>query len=258
MRSTLTLVTVMVIAAPLVAQNVPPLRDVQTASYEAASVKPHDNTAAVAYASVLRSRPGEYHVVNITAAGLLQFTFRVRPYQLAGAPDWMLKDKWEVEIKAPGSSMRDQAGQILKVLEDRFKLRVHKETRELPIHTLTRTRPDALGYAITPPKSCPDGSMSGALANWWIKCGDWRFVVDYIGSYLDRPLDDRTGITGQYDVKLEWTPPALGTGPDSVPIAGDNISIFTAIRDQLGVKLDSGRGPVEMLVIDHIEPPDPN
>jgi uncharacterized protein (TIGR03435 family) len=79
----------------------------------------------------------------------------------------------------------------------------------------------------------------------------------YIGGYLDRPLADRTGITGKYDVTLEWTPPSIGT-PPSTPIAGGNLSIFTAIRDQLGVKIDAARGPVEVLVVDRIERPEPD
>ena len=100
--------------------------------------------------------------------------------------------------------------------------------------------------------------MSGQPTNWWMKCGDWRLVVGYSAGYLDRPLADRTGISGQYDVQLEWTPPALGTGPDRVPIAGDNISIFTALRDQIGVRIDSARGPLEVLVIDGVAKPEPH
>lgn len=261
MRSTLirtaTLTAGLTISTSVAAQNVSSLRDVQPAAYEVASVKPHDNSAGTAYASVQRSRPGEFHIVNTTALGLVQFIYGVRPYQVDGGPDWALKEKWEVQMTAPGTSMRDQAGQILKVLQDRFKLQLHKETRDLPIYALTRTRPDSLGYAVKPPTSCP-GSSSGRPDNWWMKCGDWRLVVSYLSGYLDRPLADRTGITGTYDVTLEWTPPPLGTGPEGVPIAGDNISIYTAIRDQLGVKIDSARGPVDVLVIDRLDRPEPD
>jgi uncharacterized protein (TIGR03435 family) len=257
MRPTLTLAAILVTTAILVAQNVPAIRTIEPLPYEVASVKPHDNRDGVTYALVRKSRGGQFDIVNTTFVGLLQYVYRVRPYQLVGAPDWATKDKWEVQMNAPGTSMRDQAGQILKVLQDRFKLVVHAETRELPIYTLTRTKADSLGYGVTPPTGCP-GSMSGRPDNWWMKCSDWSMVVTYIGGYLDRPLADRTGISGKYDVTIEWTPPPTGTGPDRVPIAGDNISIYTAIRDQLGVKIDPARGPVEVLVIDRVERPAPD
>jgi uncharacterized protein (TIGR03435 family) len=257
MRSMLMLVATIALTTTLAAQNVPAIRTIEPLAYEVASVKPHDNRDGVAYALVRKSRGGEFDIVNTTVAGLLQYVYRVRPYQLVSAPDWARTDTWEVQMNAPGTSMRDQAGQILKVLQDRFKLQVHAETRELPIYTLTRTKADSVGPAITPPTECP-GSISGRPDNWWMKCSDWSMVVSYIGGYLDRPLADRTGITGKYDAKIEWTPPPVGTGPDRVPIAGDNISIYTAIRNQLGVKIDPARGPVEVLVIDRVERPEPD
>src|SRR4051794_7719668 len=109
--------------------QVPGIRVVEPRPYEVVSVKPHDNAAGVAYTSILRSRPGQYHAVNTTVAILLQMVYGIRPYQVVGAPDWALKDRWEVQITAPGATMRDQAGQILKMLQDRFKLQVHTETR---------------------------------------------------------------------------------------------------------------------------------
>ena len=258
MRIALALLAALAVVGSAAAQNIPGIRVVEPKAYDVASVKPHDNADGVAYARVTQSRAGEFHIINVTALGLLQsFIYYVRPEQIAGAPEWFSKDKWEVQMRAPGTPINNQQGQILKVLQDRFKLRTHTETRDAPIYVLTRTKPDALGYAVTPPTGCP-GGMSGQLANWWMKCSDWRLVVNYLAGYLDRPLADRTGITGKFDVKLEWTPPPMGTGPDRVPIAGENISIFTAIRDQLGVKIDSARGPVEMLVIDQVERPEPD
>src|SRR5262245_47621062 len=109
MRSTLTLVAMVALTVPLVAQNVSPIRDVQPVAYEAASVKPHDNATGAAYASILRSRPGQYQVVNTTFTGLLQSVYGVRPCQLEGAPDWASKEKWELQFTAPGTTMRDQS-----------------------------------------------------------------------------------------------------------------------------------------------------
>jgi uncharacterized protein (TIGR03435 family) len=157
------------------------------------------------------------------------------------------------------------------LLEERFQLKVHRETKELPVFVLTVARsglkmqPTKEGSCLSPrdvpsqPGSTPCGPRrvrSGSPTT--IAIGGRGMTVPYIfggiiGNMLGGPVVDKTGLQGQFDFTLEWTPgginaPADATGP----------SIFTAVEEQLGLKLTSGKGPVEVIVIDHVERPSAN
>lgn len=241
------------------AQDVARLRQVTPIAYEAASVKPYDNVDGTPYGSVTGSRGGLFRASNITVLSLLNMVYGAPPDRIVGAPAWAATTRFAVNMTAPGSSMRDQPGQILKLLQDRFALQTHRETRDGSIYALTRLRQDRLGPGVTPvaDPACR-GGFSGAVNNWWAKCTPWAITAEFIAGHLDRPMADRTGLTGLYDVTLEYTPQPPTGMSGNAPVAGENISIFTAIRDQLGVKVDAARGPVEVIVIDQLERPEPD
>ena len=243
--------------------------------FEVATIKP--NKSGESGAS-LGPRPGGRLIgTNKTVRNLIRNAFNVQPYQIVGGPDWIEADRFDILAKAadadvdpdgriapPGMMLRLQA-----LLEDRFGMATHWETRELPAYALVRVSPASLGPRLkTHVGECsrPPGAAAppGAPA---MKCGTNVNMnaagakVTAIGITMEtfarnlsaaagRYVVDQSGLTGHYDLQLEFTPEqsADTTGP----------SLFTAMQEQLGLKLDSQRAPIEVLVIDRIEPPTPD
>jgi uncharacterized protein (TIGR03435 family) len=171
-----------------------------------------------------------------------------------------MSDHYDVTAKVPDAAALQDDPSFVKtrpllqsLLEDRFNLRVHRETRQLPIYALVRAKTGgALGPRLT--RSSIDCAKEAA------KCG-FRggpvgqiagnaipndILMQLLGNATDRIVVDRTGLEGPFDVDLEWSPDQTAT---------DKPSIFTAVQEQLGLKLESATGPVEVLVIDHVERP---
>jgi uncharacterized protein (TIGR03435 family) len=202
--------------------------------------------------------------------------------------------KAEGEIGPPISRDGPSRYQLLlrSLLEDRFKLKTHTEQREVPIYSLVRARADgSLGRELKPSTVDCDAVMAARKASGppappkpgeRPQCGarvtfgeiavgaqPLSELVSALVPNVGRIVVDRTGLTGKYDLYLKWTPDrilqrAAGTPADEpirvngVEIDRNGPSIFTALQEQLGLKLESGRGPVEALVIDHIERPSPD
>jgi uncharacterized protein (TIGR03435 family) len=203
--------------------------------------------------------------------------------EVLGGPAWADSDLYDINAKAAGSVTIGQTyGPMLQaLLEERFKLKVHKELREQPVYTLTvgkngsklkptsctQVEPDHMPPPLAPgqvaPKVCGRGSIQqrGGLA---VVESYGATLAYFAGSMLpntnalDRPVLDQTGLDGRFDIHLEYAPtnPAQAPGPTPPDPAG--ASIFTAVQEQLGLKLTAGKGPVAVLVIDHAERPTGN
>jgi uncharacterized protein (TIGR03435 family) len=176
---------------------------------------------------------------------------------ISGGPAWIDSDRWDIAAKAEGDLTAEQMMPMLQaLLEDRFKLKVHRETKEQQIYALAVA---SSGVKLQPLKegSCANNPRCGAIipgAN-----GPNR-TMDAVGMQMDmfvrvlslivaRPVIDKSGLTGPFDaIHLEYAFGMTDTGP----------SIFTSLHDQLGLKLESTKGPVEVLVIDHVEKPSAN
>ncbi len=207
--------------------------------------------------------------------------------QIVGGPSWIYSERFDVVAKAVGnppmSAFRDQARLMLRaVLADRFKLTLHHETRELPIYTLVIVRRDgkvgpqlrqsdaadcaAATKALDPaastgpdpnaPPPCGAGfSRQGYMA---ARAVIFSTFLTGLSSWTDRVVFDRTALTGSFDWDLQWRSEPLtadlpGAASDRPSAAG--VSLFTALQEQLGLKLESTKGPVDVLVIDHVEHP---
>lgn len=194
--------------------------------------------------------------------------------QTSGGPGWIDSDLYDIIAKAEGEPPLDQmAGPMLQaLLEDRFKLKMHRETREVPVYVLTPgkngVKPGALKEAascvpidLNHPEPAPDQPMPNFCDRQVFSSDGPNRIVDSYGrsmeslaggllsNNLDRPVIDKTGITGRFDFRLEFARNmADNTGT----------SIFTALQEQLGLKLTPDKGPVEVLVIDHVEKPSDN
>ena len=203
--------------------------------------------------------------------------------KFVGVPDWAKTEKYDIEAKVDPSDLealhglnREQRHLMLQdLLADRFKLQVHHETRELPIYALIvgkggpklkEAKPgDTYKNGLRDPFDGHTGpgvilrSKSG-LAGQAISISNLVIMLTQI---VGRTVEDKTGLTGEYDFTLNWAPEAaLAASPQtdtSGRLAEDvGPSIFTAIQEQLGLKLESTKGPSDVLVIDHVERPTPN
>jgi uncharacterized protein (TIGR03435 family) len=183
--------------------------------------------------------------------------------QLIGAPDWLLNEHYdivgktsaEVAALAPIEQFRTIPLLLKSLLEDRFNLKVHRETRTMPIYALTFARQDhALGPKMTPTSidctkpqqdmsKCQFNGAPGRVVAGWAEVST---LVNLLANSTEHIVVDRTRLEGRFDIDLEWSPDQTAT---------DKPSIFAAIQEQLGLKLEADRGPVSVVVVDHVERP---
>jgi uncharacterized protein (TIGR03435 family) len=262
--------------------------------FDATSVKP---SAPQERFQPMAFLPGRFSAASVPLRQVLLNAFRLRSFQLAGAPDW-LDDRFDITATVAGNPPVDQLQAMLRtLLVDRFGLVSHREMRDLPIYVLTIARTDGrLGTDLrrsgtdcapirlprgvpappppppsvgVPPSSgprdpndiagtCPSVGFPGQIS--------YRNITmlqlgNLLGLFSGRPVADRTGMDGTFDVDLVFTPdqPSGAPGGPAPPAASsDAPSIFTAVQEQLGLKLEASRGPVDVLVIEHIERPTPD
>jgi uncharacterized protein (TIGR03435 family) len=250
-------------------------------AFEVASVKP--NKSGDPNGSTNFQPGGRYTARNMAVRALIREAYRLQGFQIVGGPDWVASDRFDIQAKAEGDLPDSADGgppqalflMLRRLLAERFKLTVHNETRELPVYALVMTRSDGkMGPQLREPAiDCrtfdfrnspipPPGGFCGG-----IQTGPGRFVGKgatmrqlalNLSPRVARIVLDRTGLSGPFDLDLEWTqaavapdPPAAG-GPPAVDVGP---SIFTALQEQLGLKLESQKGPVDVLVIDRVEHP---
>jgi uncharacterized protein (TIGR03435 family) len=193
---------------------------------------------------------------------LITNAYRVQSDQLLGGPDWIRSERWDIEAKTEGATTTQQKFRMLQpLLEDRFKLKVHRETREMPEYRLVIAK---RGSKLREFKK-EDGDtrqMGTRIGRGLIDAHGTEFneLTFFLRSELGRPVVDATGLTGKYDFKLDWVPDESqpNSGGDAPPPDATGASIFAAIQEQLGLKLEAMKGPVEVLVIDHVEKPSEN
>ncbi len=254
------------IAAPVVSGLASPrpwaaqeAQAVPGARFEVVSIKPNVSNAN---AIGMFPSPGRLSIRNYTLKQLVLDTYRLRAFQLVGAKGWMESSHWDIEAVYPAvagkGAMQAGAERLPAMLEDYFHLATHREMRQMPIYTLIAGK---AGPKLKP--SQPNGKPG-----WWRELPlsqdpagittfnmDFRVFTNALSGLLDLPLVDKTGIAGLYDIELTFTDRHLLDAPD---YAGRGISVFTALQEQLGLKLEASKGPVEVLVIDKAEKPDAN
>jgi uncharacterized protein (TIGR03435 family) len=264
-------------------------------SFDAASVKP--NTSGERNTSVRRLPGGRFTATNVPAALLVQMAYQLQPFHMQGAPPWLRSDRFDVVAKlegdpappAVGSTEPDQMLLALRtLLADRFKLSVHWDTQELPIYALVLARADGrLGPNIRPAAvDCTAAAAASAAAAKEgktlnpntpdrVSCGyrnsrgrimfggyPLSFFANGLANEVARSVVDRTGLAGNWDFELTYARDAVRqpdvTDPAPANVDPDGASLFTALQEQLGLKLESTKGPVRVLVIDRIEHPTPD
>ena len=244
--------------------------------FEVASIKPNASYDGRILLQVLPG--GGLTTSGATLSFLLTLAYEVRSFQISGGAGWINSERFDVvarsdrstgsqndpsdptritaeQLKAMQQQMRPK---LQALLADRFKLTLHRETREESVYALVVGKGGAKFQQA-------NGNFGGLRIGKSQLTGSGATVemlATALANQLGRPVLDRTGLKGQFDFKLEWAPDAAQASPPGVdaptPAGTSGPSVFTAVQEQLGLKLESSKGPVEMLVIDHVERPSEN
>ena len=209
---------------------------------------------------------GRLTATNLPLRSLIRATYQVQDDQIYGAPEWISTERFDIDAKPEVDTPLIQLGPMLKtLLVDRFKLAVHSEQRELPIFALVSLRgsgqrapglrdtacPVALDVDLSRPQTERCANVSQGPGRLTLRGMPLSQLLLFLGPAVNRTIVDKTALDGRYDIDLTWTPELSSTAPEAV-------SIFTALQEQLDLKLESAQGPVEVLVIDHVERPTEN
>jgi uncharacterized protein (TIGR03435 family) len=219
-------------------------------SFEVSSVKPRPPADTHPIRPDYCQRSGRFTMLGTPIDWSIRYAYQMRDYQLVGGPDWVRDFHTAYNIEATAGrpvSTEECRAMVRSLLVDRFKLKTHREQRESNVYFLTigKNGPtlreggevwfNGLQFDASGKPTWPDGITMSQLASM-------------LSSRTDRPVVDRTGLQGKYGMRLDF----------SLADGDDRPSVFTAVQEQLGLKLDPGRAPIDVLVIDHIEKPTPN
>jgi len=231
--------------------------------FDVASIKPSDPAARRMSLDSLSG--GRLTARSVSLSWLVQFAYHLESYQISGGPGWMLTSRYDVTARVADSTAgEDKVRQMAQaLLADRFALKVHIESRELPVYKLVNVRQgkDLHKVAACAAPECPvfDMSIGGQLTAYGVTMEDFAHVLTDLTS---RPVRNQTALAGQYDFHLSWTPDDAtpgAIGPRGSPAPDQTLaSVFTALTEQFGLKLQSDKGPVDIYVIDHAEKPSEN
>ena len=259
-------------------------------SFEVASIKPN-TSAGPNQVRIAMPGNGRFNITNMPLAELIRFAYELQPFQLTGGPDWVNSQRFDVTATTNGNPGPVVIRQMLQsLLAERFNLAVHTETRDMSIYEMVLARSDGrlgeklrlagqdcvpltMPSGMKPPPPPPAGAGArgapppGApgcptiFGNGFISARktSMELLARNLSRTVRRIVVDKTGLTGSYDVDLEFLPdtPPPPAAPGAPPFPNPNPdapSIYTAMQEQLGLKLESARGPVEQLVIDRVEP----
>jgi uncharacterized protein (TIGR03435 family) len=252
----------------------------QPLAFDAVSVK----RSAPSDTQTIRNQPGQYGTTNTSLRTVINQGFNVQSYQVVGGPDWIGTERWDISARMPaGTATQDQRRQMIQaLLADRFKLKTHRETRELPIYALVVARSDGrLGPDLKPTTAdCAAVRARRAAApparfslDEFFECGmavstlpgggerlraqgmTMATLAGRVRFSVDRPVFDRTGLSGEFDLDLTYAASYGGDLAAASAAPGDAPLMFTALQERLGLKLESAKGPIEVLVIDSVERP---
>jgi len=216
-------------------------------AFEVASVKPGQHVKTpdgYSYSSIDNPTPGNLVAINASLAECIRWAYNVKEYQLSG-PDWLNSSDttFDIKAKAPAGTPRPEIRRMLQtLLAERLKLELHRETRMLPVYYLVAVKG---GPKLQQPKT--DGRHGFASAGGHLEATNVTMAdfADEMARDTDRPVFDKTGISGRFDLKLDYSPDRSDNP--------DRPSLFTALQEQLGLRLESQKGPVEVLVIDRAD-----
>lgn len=249
-------------------------------TFDVASIKP----SMPGIRESMSNQPNRLLVNNLTLRQLIGFAYRLRDGQLDGGPDWIAADQWDIEARtAEGANTADTIPlRLQSLLEDRFQLKIHHETRDIPVYALTISKGGLKLTAVDPPPPSgpnpapappsPPVGLRGELPKDFmprpgaIMAGPGLVlasavtmgeIANVLRGRVGRPVLDKTNINGYFNLRLQFAVETGATSPDTAN-APAGPSIFTAIQEQLGLKLEAEKAPLDVLVIDSVQRPSAN
>lgn len=287
---TILLAALLVAAVPSAQTPAPqtaPAASSASPKFEVAAIKP--NKSGEPFMRIGVQPGGRFTATNVPVRDLIRSAYQVQPFQLVGGADWIGTERFDITAKAEGEITMAPPGTVgpmqwmlRSLLAERFKLVAHEEERELPIYSLIFARTDKkLGPklqvstidcqgiinaargggppAIPPPTASGRPTCGMRVGPGQIMAGGFPMsnLANALAPMVQRYVIDRTGLTGNYDMEVAFTPEQMpqGGGANAPNFDPNGPSIYTALQEQLGLKLDSQRGPVKVLVIDSVERP---
>lgn len=220
-------------------------------TFEVAAIRLHRDSGGNTDFNVAK---GRFSATSATLKTLVRTAYAVLDSQISGGPAWFDTDKYDIEARttAPEELTFDRIQPLLRnLLAERFRLRVHRETRQMPVYALSVDKGGVRFAAAAPAESIGMNTRKGpGTAKLTATKIPLSLLATNLGNQLGRVVIDKTGLAGNYDLTLQWDPDQSGESASP--------SLFTALREQLGLRLESRKGPVEMLVIDGAERPSDN
>ena len=220
-------------------------------AFDVASIKPHPPTPGP-FRSSTQVDPQGIRYSNVTLKSAIAQAYSVASYQISGGPEWLASERYDILAKAAAPAPKPQLMLMLRaLLEERFGLRLHQETRELPIYALVVGKG---GPKIRPVEDTGATELGGGDDH---QLTARQVSMETLAKTFSRQFGiqvvDLTNIRGVFDFNLDYA-------PDDVAPSDDGLapSIFTALQEQLGLRLDPRRNPVEVVVIDHAQKPSQN
>lgn len=240
------------------AEKLPPMPPNAHPTFEVAAIRPSDpNDPRAPYGWSFESEGRRIQCKQATLLDILSWAYALQGKQIVGGPEWLRKDRYDISgiPDVPGDPDFLQAqGMFKKLLADRFHLTLHKETRDMPVYALTVAKGGPL-LKIADPQEPVNTANSGSTSQRTLRFTNMSMqnFATNLNFYEDRPVIDRTALHGHYDFTLKWTYDLSAEDESGAPP-----SLFTALREQLGLRMDAVRGPAEVLVIDTVERPSEN
>jgi uncharacterized protein (TIGR03435 family) len=222
------------------------------------------------------NRDGSYRATNVTPLLLIENAYGIRQDLISGVPGWANSDRFDINAKIVNPDIKalekltpeQHREMLLAVMKDRFHLQAHLETKTLPVFDLLIAKGGAKFTGATSTDTSAAMAKSGLKGTGSMMMSDDELtahgiplssLIYSLSSKLGRTIINKTGLTGNYDFELKWTPEGeAGADNGQTDQQSSASSLFTALQEQLGLKLQSSKGPVETLVVDHIEMPSEN
>lgn len=226
--------------------------------WDVVSVKPAQMPCSQ---SMLQPTPDGMKVECLSVQTLVKFAFGItEDSRILGGPSWLKENFYSIDAKVSGEDAAAEAQvsgeqrllMLRALLADRFMLKSHRETKDLPIYALVVAKGGSKMKEASPEEVALSRIRTKGKGELDAVATSIDFLPQYLTSELDRPVVDKTGLTGKYDFTLRFAP-GTSVEPDS-----DAASIFTAVQEQLGLKLEPSKAPLGVLVIDHVEKPGAN
>jgi uncharacterized protein (TIGR03435 family) len=257
-------------------------------AFDVASVKENTSVSDTAPFGIMAPTPGRLRIVRTPLRFILHYAFQVRDHQLIGAPEWVDSASFDITATFPVDPPRtedDRRAMLRTLLAERFGLKTHREKREVPIFALVMARRDgALGPQLvrstidcdqwvagnrprigagSPSPVAPGGKRPVCqmlTTRRFISAGTQTMqqLADVLEVLSGRPVANRTGLAGTFDFDLQWTSGPVAPAPGANPPADDGPSIFAALQEQLGLRLESGRDTFDVVVVDAVQRPTPD